>query len=128
MKLLLDTNAFLWWNEEDSRLSARVADAIRAPDNTVHLSLASVWEVQIKAQLGKLRLLWPLPELLRLEENANGIHVLPFTREDIFKLSELPNHHRDPFDRLIAAQALRGSYQLATNGPMLSRYGVTVVW
>jgi PIN domain nuclease of toxin-antitoxin system len=69
-----------------------------------------------------------LPELLRDQEQTNGLQVLPILRDDIFKLSDFPNHHRDPFDRLIAAQALRRGYQIVTHDPLIAQYGVPVLW
>lgn len=128
MKLLLDTHTFIWWHEGDPRLSERAAELIRDESNLVRVSLASVWEMQIKIQLGRLRLLWPLPHLLQVEQHANRIRVLPIVRDDIFMLSHFPLHHRDPFDRLIAAQALRRNYQVVTHDPMFAPYGVPVVW
>ena len=128
MKLLLDTHAFIWWTEGHSRLPVRVAEAIRDPANTVRLSLASVWEMQIKVQLGKLQLSWPLPRLIQLEEAANNVRLLAITREDIFALHSLPPIHRDPFDRIIAAQTMRGDFKLVSHDPVMTDYGLSVLW
>ncbi len=93
-----------------------------------HLSLASVWELQIKSQLGKVELPLPLAELLHKHVVQNRLFIEPFIREDIFALSSLPSHHRDPFDRLIIAQARRGGFQLVSCDPEIARYDVDVLW
>lgn len=97
MKLLLDTHAFVWWDGPKERLSAKVLAACQSPENTLHFSLASVWEMQIKHQLGKLELREPLEALLRDHEERNALILEPVTRGDILALSTLPPHHRDSF-------------------------------
>lgn len=101
MKLLLDTHAFIWWDSGDARLSAAALAACKSPANSLHLSLASVWEMQIKMQLGKLTLRLPLAEVLRDEQQRNGIMLEPVELEDILALETLQQLHRDPFDRLL---------------------------
>ena len=128
MKLLLDTHAFLWWDSERDRLPPRVLEAIESPANSVYLSIASIWETQIKAQLGKLKLRLPLPQLILDQEKANNLHILLTTREDIFALESLPPLHRDPFDRMIVAQALRGEFEVVTHDDEVGSYGVKVFW
>ena len=128
MNLLLDTHAFLWWDNDRAKLSTRVKQAIESADNTVHLSMASIWELQIKSQLGKLMLRLPLPQLILDQEQSNGLHVLAVEREDIFALESLPPLHRDPFDRIIAAQALRGDYEVITHDDEVRGYGVKFFW
>ena len=103
MELLFDTHAFIWWDGDQSKLSAVVLDACRSPANSLHLSLASVWELQIKMQLGKLALRLPLAVVLRDQQEQNGLVLESVTLEDILALSALPAVHRDPFDRLIIA-------------------------
>ena len=128
MELLFDTHAFIWWDGDQSKLSAVVLDACRSPANSLHLSLASVWELQIKMQLGKLALRLPLVDVLRDQQQQNGLVLEPVTLEDILALAALPTLHRDPFDRLIIAQSNRRGFHLVTHDPELARYPVAVLW
>jgi len=128
MRLLLDTHAFIWWDEDDSRLSDKARRALADPKNSVHLSLDSVWEMQIKLMLGKLTLQASLSELLTDREARNGLMIEQITREDIFALERLPPLHRDPFDRMIVAQAVRGQFKVVTHDDEVGSYGVKVFW
>jgi len=128
VKLLFDTHAFIWWDGDQSKLSAEALAACQSTENGLHLSLASVWELQIKMQLGKLALRLPLADVLRDQQQQNGLVLEPVTLEDILALSALPALHRDPFDRLINAQANRGGFHLVTHDPELARYPVAVLW
>lgn len=128
MRLLLDTHAFIWWDSGDPRLSRAALAACESSANTLHLSLASVWELQIKAQLGKLTLRIPLADVLRDQQQQNGLILEALTLEDILSLSSLPPHHRDPFDRILVTQTQRGGFQLVSNDPEIARYGITVLW
>jgi PIN domain nuclease of toxin-antitoxin system len=121
VKLLFDTHAFIWWDGDQSKLSAAALAACQSPANSLHLSLASVWELQIKMQLGKLALRLPLADVLRDQQQQNGLVLEPVTLEDILALSALPALHRDPFDRLIIAQANRGGFHLATHRQLAIR-------
>lgn len=128
MKLLFDTHAFIWWDGEHSKLSSEALVACQSPANSLHLSLVSVWELQIKIQLGKLALRLPLADVLRDQQQQNGLVLEHVTLEYILALSTLPSLHRDPFDRLIIAQANRGGFHLVTHDPELARYPVAVLW
>lgn len=128
MKLLLDTHAFIWWDGDQTKLSTKVLAACQSPANTLHLSLASVWEMQIKAQLGKLTLRLPLADILREQQERNGLQIEPTTLDDILALSNLPSLHRDPFDRMLIAQAQRCGFQIVSHDAELSRYGVAMLW
>lgn len=128
MKLLLDTHTFIWWDDEPARLSSIALTACRDPGNTLHLSLGSVWELQIKSQLGKVKLPKPLGELVQSHELRNALFIEPITREDILGLSALPAHHRDPFDRILIAQARRGGFHFVTCDPEIAKYDVEVLW
>lgn len=110
------------------RLSTRAGTAIVDPQNSVFLSLASVWELQIKNQLGKLVLRAPLPQVLEDERSKNALQLLPIETADILALQDLPHHHRDPFDRLLIAQARRGDFHLVTSDPDIARYEVPTLW
>ena len=128
MKLLLDTHTFIWWDDAPERLSLAALNACEDASHSLHLSLASVWEMQIKEQLGKVVLPLPLAELLHKHEVENRLFIEPIIREDIFALSFLPLHHRDPFDRLIIAQARRGGFQLVSCDPEIAKYDADVLW
>jgi PIN domain nuclease of toxin-antitoxin system len=128
VKLLLDTHAFIWWDSDASKLSAAALAACQSQANGLHLSLASVWELQIKLQLGKLSLRLPLADVLRDQQDQNGLVLEPVTLEDILALSALPALHRDPFDRLIIAQANRAGFHLVTHDAELARYPVAGLW
>jgi PIN domain nuclease of toxin-antitoxin system len=128
VKLLLDTHAFIWWDGDQTKLSAKVLTACESPANTLHLSLASVWEMQIKAQLGKLTLRLPLADILREERQRNGLQIEAITLDDILALSKLPSLHRDPFDRMLIVQAQRRDFQIVSHDAELSRYGVATLW
>ncbi len=127
MNLLLDTHAFVWWDSDKAQLPPRVLSAFFDPQNRLHLSIVSVWEMQIKAQLGKLTLRLPLRELLD-DHRRKGLLVAGIEVEDVLGLAALPTIHRDPFDRLIVSQALRGGYRLVSRDPIIANYGVTILW
>jgi PIN domain nuclease of toxin-antitoxin system len=128
MKLLLDTHAFIWWDSDQSRLSDRVLTALNDRQNSLHLSLVSVWELQVKMQLGKLSLRLPLAEVIQAQCEQNGFVIEAISMEDILTLSALPSIHRDPFDRLLISQARRGDFHLVSHDGVMSGYPVTVFW
>jgi PIN domain nuclease of toxin-antitoxin system len=122
VKLLLDTHAFIWWDGDQLKLSEVALIACQSRANTLHLSLASVWELQIKMQLGKIALRLPLADVLRDQQEQNGLLLEEVTLEDILGLSALPPIHRDPFDRIVITQANRGGFHLITHDSELIGY------
>ena len=104
MKLLLDTHAFIWWDSDPTKLSPSVLAAISDPANEVWLSVVSVLEMAIKAQLGKLSLRLPLADIVA-QQQANGLQVLSLMLSHTLAVEGLPLVHKDPFDRLLVAQA-----------------------
>ena len=128
MKLLLDTHTFIWWTTEPSRLSQPVTEALTNPDNEVFLSVASLWEMQIKKQLGKITFARPLPDLVADEQRANALRLLPVMAEHVYRLDQLPPHHKDPFDRLLLAQAKCEGATLVTSDNALKVYDVALLW
>lgn len=114
MNILLDTHIFQWYITEDARLSTDFVDAIRDSQNSVYLSSASIWESSIKFQLGKLPLPDSSAQLLPQECMTHDIDILPIDEVAILHLESLPPLHRDPFDRVIIAQALQHNLILAT--------------
>jgi PIN domain nuclease of toxin-antitoxin system len=128
MRLLLDTHALLWWHEGASELSGAATAALSDPTNTVYFSAVNVWEIQIKRHLGKLHLSTPLPQLVDRQHRVNGFGVLAVRVEHIYRLDTLPLHHRDPFDRLLVAQALEEDLTLLTRDAVVASYDVPVHW
>jgi PIN domain nuclease of toxin-antitoxin system len=95
MKLLLDTNVFIWLNDTPHRLREKVMTVVANPDNDLFLSLTSIWEMQIKIQLGKLQLNDALPDILRTQQVDNNLQILTINLNHIWSLENLPYHHRD---------------------------------
>jgi PIN domain nuclease of toxin-antitoxin system len=127
MRLLLDTHVFLWYITADPKLPGTFQAVIRDPANEVFLSVASVWEAVIKHQVGKL----PLPaspgNYLPAQRTAHGIASLPIDEGVMPHLAGLPPLHRDPFDRLLVAQALQHGLTMATVDPAVSAYAIPLL-
>lgn len=120
MKVLIDTHAFLWAITDDARLSDRTRKIVKAPATEIMLSVASVWEILIKAAAGKLNLPQPRGPYLRRILKTTSTAVLPVLLPHVLHLEHLPLHHRDPFDRIIVAQALEEGLPLITADAKLS--------
>jgi PIN domain nuclease of toxin-antitoxin system len=127
MKGLLDTHTFIWWDSDPAKLSAKALAFLRDPANTVLLSVVSVWEILIKLQLGKLTLTTPLATIVA-QQQANGIKILPVTLDHVLAVGNLPTPHKDPFDRLLVAQANVEGAVLLSADAIFSRYPVNVLW
>src|SRR3954447_12815238 len=106
MRVLLDTHTFLWFAQDDSQLSVRARQTIEEGTTDVSFSIASAWEVVIKTSIGKLALRDPLWEAVAQQQRDNDIAILNITLDHLAQLAMLPFHHRDPFDRLLIAQAM----------------------
>ena len=127
MQLLLDTHALLWHGRIDPRLPAATRHAIHDPANTVFASAASAWEIATKVRLGKMEP-GPLAEDFVREVRTHGFRVLPIGAHDAQDAGALPGAHGDPFDRMLAAQAIRRNLVLVSNDAVLDQFGVTRVW
>lgn len=127
MKLLLDTCTFLWIAGGKS-VSDAAAAAYRDPSNDVYLSAASVWEITIKHQSGRLPLPEPPQILIPTERRLRGIGPLPVAEDAIYQLPKLPQLHRDPFDRILVCQAIAHSLAILTPDPLIHQYPVRVIW
>jgi PIN domain nuclease of toxin-antitoxin system len=127
MKLLLDTHAFIWWDSDPAQLSAPALAALRDPANEVWLSVVSVWEMVIKAQLGKLTLRVPLADIVS-QQQANGLQVLSVTLAHTLAVEALPAIHKDPFDRLLISQANAEGAELVSSDPLVRQYPVRILW
>jgi len=128
MKLLLDTHVFLWLNDDVTRLSQTVKALCSSGEHEFYLSMASPWEMQIKSQLGKLTLTIPIEELVNKNQLENNIQILPIELSHISFLEKLPQHHKDPFDRIMIAQAIIEDMMIVTVDHVFSDYQVRVVW
>lgn len=128
MRLLLDTHAFLWWQADDPRLSSTARDAIGLASSTVLVSAASAWEIAIKAGLGRLDLPEP-PEVYVPDRIArSGFEELPISSRHALRVATLPQHHKDPFDRLLVAQAEIEGARLVSRDRLLKPYGADLLW
>jgi PIN domain nuclease of toxin-antitoxin system len=127
MKLLLDTHAFIWWDSDPSLLSAPALAALRDPANEVWLSVVSVWEMVIKAPLGKLTLRLPLADIIS-QQQANGLQILPVSLAHTLAVEGLPAIHKDPFDRLLIAQANVEGAELVCADQLIRQYPVRILW
>jgi PIN domain nuclease of toxin-antitoxin system len=128
MNLLLDTQAFLWWSTARGKLSAAAHSACQDRTNTLIVSVVCAWEMQIKLQTGKLTLTVPLEQLIQVEQQVNNMQVLPVLLPHVIALGSLPLHHKDPFDRLIIAQATAENLSVVSSDGALRQYPITVIW
>ncbi len=128
MRALLDTHALLWFLSGDRRLSDRARSAIADPDNEALLSVGSRWEITIKASLGKITLDEPFEQLIPAKLAAERIEVLPIEMRYLAALRQLPFHHRDPFDRLIIAQAMTEGVPVITRDAAFEPYRIATLW
>jgi PIN domain nuclease of toxin-antitoxin system len=128
MNLLLDTHTFLWWESQPEKLSSKAFALCDDAKNQLVLSVASVWEMQIKVQAGKLRTRRSLEEMIHQEERENGLRVLPIELPHVLALRDLPAYHRDPFDRLLVCQAKVEGFAIVSVDKALSGYPVEILW
>ena len=128
MKYLLDTHTLIWFLMGDRKLSDKARALIDNPSNEKHLSIASLWEIAIKVSLGKLALSKPFERLFPEQLHFNRIQILDITVNSLTKLTTLPFHHRDPFDRLIIAQALVEGFPIIGTDAIFDAYGVNREW
>jgi len=128
VRLLLDTHAFLWWVGAGRTLSRRARSAIGSGRNECFVSIATAWEIAIKVSLGSLRVEGSLDRFLPDQIAANGFQPLPIDLRHAARAATLPFHHRDPFDRLLVAQALEEELAVVTADPVFAEYGVKRVW
>jgi PIN domain nuclease of toxin-antitoxin system len=124
MRLLLDTNALLWWRDGSPRLSARASEEIGDPHNDIVISVTSLWEIAIKRGIGKLRFPEPFEEVMAEE----GFRLLPIDYGHLRTLDTLPLRHRDPFDRLLIAQSIAENLPIVTSDPAFALYDVKTFW
>jgi PIN domain nuclease of toxin-antitoxin system len=127
VRLLLDTHTFIWWDSAPARLSPAALAALRDPANTAWLSVVSVWEIVIKAQLGRLSLRLPLQQIVS-QQQANGLQILPVTLPHVMAVEGLPPLHGGLFDRLLVAQAVVEGAELVSADQVFAQYPAPVLW
>jgi PIN domain nuclease of toxin-antitoxin system len=128
MRLLLDTHALLWFIGNDAQLSAVAHDSIENAAHEKFVSAASLWEIALKLSLGKLKLPRPFGDVFPSQLEVNGFELLPISCAQLSQLAALPFHHRDPFDRLLIAQALADGMTIVTRDTAFSHYPVKIAW
>jgi PIN domain nuclease of toxin-antitoxin system len=123
----LDTHTFVWFVNGDKALSSRAKKEILKPTNEKFLSIASIWEMGIKVSLGKLKINYPFKKVLdQIEEN--GFEILPIFFEHTLLITQLEFHHRDPFDRLLIAQAISENMTIISKDQHILKYQAKVLW
>jgi PIN domain nuclease of toxin-antitoxin system len=128
MRLLLDTHAFLWWVTDDDRLSTAGRASIGASENEVFLSAVSAWEIITKVRIGRLPIAEPVDGFIARHLDENAFQPLSITMRHTFALQTLPDLHRDPFDRMLVAQALTEAMPLVTGDRAVRAYPVSTIW
>jgi PIN domain nuclease of toxin-antitoxin system len=126
MNVLLDTHTLLWALTDISKLSERVRKLL--PNANTWLSVASIWEILIKTQTGRLSLPRPTGPFIISRLASNGVQILPVSADHVLRIESLPNHHNDPFDRILIAQSLEEKLPLVTADRAFARYPVDVIW
>jgi PIN domain nuclease of toxin-antitoxin system len=128
MKILLDTCAFLWLTTDAPELSEKAKILFQNTQNAVYLSSVSAWEIIVKHQLGKL----PLPnapeDFIKQQCEKHFVEYLALDEKAVFQLGRLPNHHRDPFDKMLICQAISDDLTILTSDKLISQYPVSTVW
>lgn len=128
MKLLLDTHVWIWLLTDPDRLGTPARTALVAPDNQLHLSSASTWEISVKAAAGRLEVDGSPEELLQEAIVTSGVLPLPIEHSHALQAGRLPRHHRDPFDRMLVAQAQVERLTLVSADRQFADYDVEVLW
>ena len=128
MRYLLDTNALLWFLDNDKKLSHRARQLIEGSNHESFCSIVSLWEIAIKTRLGKLDLAEPFEQMFPEQLHLNHIDILDITIDSLIKLTTLHFHHRDPFDRLIIAQGLVEELPIISVDTVFDAYGINREW
>lgn len=128
MSYIIDTHTFLWFINDHVSLSSTAREIIQHPDNPIYLSIASVWEMAIKVSLNKLEMPSPFNDFIEQQLVENSIALLHIKTDHIGIVAAMPFHHRDPFDRLIIAQALHESYAIIGKDDIFDQYDITRYW
>ena len=128
MRLLVDTHAFIWFSTDDKRLSTNAGEILSDRSNELLISVGSFWELAIKSRLGKLSLSTSFGEFVNEASIRVPFSLLPLEMPHIELVSQLPIHHRDPFDRMLVAQAIVERVPVLTNDAEFENYDIKIVW
>jgi PIN domain nuclease of toxin-antitoxin system len=128
MRFVLDTHIFWWLQDSPSLLTSAVRAVLEIPNAVLYVSYASIWELQIKLSLGKLESKLTLSQRISVAETKNRITLLPISLGHIHRLETLPHHHRDPFDRMLIAQALDEGIPIISKDDIFREYPIQIVW
>jgi PIN domain nuclease of toxin-antitoxin system len=130
VKVLLDTHTFLWWDQLTTRLPPRVSTLLQDISHERYISSVNLWEIKIKTQAGKLSLSQALDKRVEYQIKVNGLLIISIEPAHIYAMDRLPNlpNHRDPFDRLLVAQALHENMAILSADPLLGSYPVQIIW
>lgn len=124
--ILLDTHTLIWFMFDDSKLSARALSAIKS-ENKVYVSVASFWEIAVKQSIGKISITGTIQDIADKCSEVD-ISILPIEPKHLDNIKDLPDIHKDPFDRLIVSQAITENMVLVTKDAIIPQYGVTTIW
>ena len=127
MKLLLDTHTVIWFINNNPRLPRHVREILDDEFNNIHVSIVSLWEISVKSRLGKLELHKSFADVVSLLR-SRGFQFLKIDLSHVFRLDTLEQHHKDPFDRMLIAQALAGNFALVGCDDVFDLYGVRRMW
>ncbi|MCA2692008.1 MULTISPECIES: type II toxin-antitoxin system VapC family toxin [unclassified Microcystis] len=128
MNILLDSHTLIWFSQNSPQLSSSAIKILEDRNNLLFLSLVSVWEIQIKVQLGKLNLDISLSEIVKDQTKINDVQILPLKLSHIWTLDTLPYYHKDPFDRLLISQAITENLIILGVDPVFDSYPVQKIW
>jgi PIN domain nuclease of toxin-antitoxin system len=128
MKLLLDTHTFIWWDRDPGLIPSATLTLMQQPETQLFVSIVSLWEIQIKLQIGKLTLQNSLSEVILRQQTENGIQLLTISLLHILALEKLPQYHKDPFDRLLIAQSMNEAASLVSRDSVFKQYGCSLIW
>ena len=126
--ILLDTHSFIWWIEDSPRLSTLAKKIVENLDNNCFFSLASCWELAIKSSMGRIKLTLPIRDFIPQHLAANDFKQLSISFRHVARVGSLDFHHRDPFDQLLAAQALEEKMLILSMDTIFDHYGVERIW
>jgi PIN domain nuclease of toxin-antitoxin system len=127
MRYIIDTQAFIWYAIGDSQLSKTAREIIESND-VRYISIASIWEMAIKSNTGKLTFQVPFDQLVSEQLAINGYEILPLDLAHVFQLANLPLHHKDPFDRILISQAMNENIPIVSVDAHFKNYPITVIW
>lgn len=127
MKILIDTQSFIWFTEDDAKLPAKIRDIMENENNILLLSIASLWEITIKVSIGKLKMQKSIDDVIK-NASKDGFVILPIKSEHLLNLSKLKYIHRDPFDRMIISQGISENVPIISSDDIFKEYPIQIIW